>query len=413
MKIVYFNYLYDLYGASLGSTIKGIKLMEALQQCGHEVKIFWRKDQHDNNGAANGKLPARRFLKTHLDRFLHEPNQLFSNVRYLREEHRILMAERPDLIIARLDVYMLSAVLLAKRLNLPLVLEVDSPEVYEFRKFNTRYWRLPFLLETIEAYNIRQAGACITVSRKIAEFYQKRNVVNCPMHVVSNGADLSKFNPEISGADIRAQYGLADAIVIGFIGSFHFWHGIENLITLIRTALAQEARVKFLLVGDGGPMKPQVQKFVAENGLQNRVILTGHIKHDEVGRYIAAMDIVLAPYPPLEFFYYSPVKIFEYMACGKPVLSSRLGQIAEIIQDGENGFISEPGDNGDYARKLARLIQDEGLRARVGGAAFHTIAAHHTWQKKAQAWSEICEQVVREHHRKIEPRIPSRAQAGT
>src|SRR5262245_7386888 len=134
MKIVYFNYLYDLYGASIGSTIKGVKLMEALQHCGHEVKIYWRKDQPAANGAAGTKALARRFLKKHLETVLHEPNQIFSNLRHLYEEYRILQEEKPDLVVARLDVYMLSAVALAKKLNVPLVLEVDSPEVYEFRK---------------------------------------------------------------------------------------------------------------------------------------------------------------------------------------------------------------------------------------------------------------------------------------
>ena len=396
MKIVYFNYLYDLYGASIGSTIKGVKLMEALQQCGHEVKIFWRKDQPQAPGVANGQVSSRQWLKKYFDRFLHEPNQLFSNMRYLREEYEILKTEKPDVLVSRLDVYMLSAVLLAKRLNVPLVLEVDSPEVYEFRKFSTRYWRLPFLLETIEAYNIRQADACITVSNKLAEYFHRQGLANGNMHVISNGADLSKFNPGISGAEVRAQHGLTEAMVIGFIGSFHFWHGIENLIALIKAALAQDVRVKFLLVGDGGPMKPHLQQFVQENHLQNQVILTGHVQHDQVGRYIAAMDIVLAPYPPLEFFYYSPVKIYEYMACGKPVLTSRLGQIAEVVQDGVNGFVSEPGDNTDYVRKLARLIQDQDLRTRVGHEAHRTIAAEHTWQKKAQAWTAICEEVVRQ-----------------
>jgi glycosyltransferase involved in cell wall biosynthesis len=397
VKIVYFNYLYDLYGASIGSTIKGVKLMEALQHCGHEVKICWRKDQPAATGGAGAKASVRQFLKSHFDLILHEPNQLFSNLRHLHEEQQILQAEKPDLVIARLDVYMLSAMMLAKKLKLPLVLEVDSPEVYEFRKFSTRYWRLPFLLETIEAYNLRRADACITVSNKLAEYFHQRGLANGGMHVVSNGADLSKFNPEISGAEVRAKYGLGNAVVIGFIGSFHFWHGIENLISLIQAASAQEAKVTFLLVGEGGPMQPLLQKFVAEHGLQEKVLLTGHVVHDEVGRYIAAMDVVLAPYPPLEFFYYSPVKIYEYMACGKPVLSSRLGQIAEIIRDGENGLLAAPGDHAEYARKLARLIEDRELRQRVGREAYQTIAAQHTWEHKARAWSEICNQVVLKH----------------
>jgi glycosyltransferase involved in cell wall biosynthesis len=208
VKIVYFNYLYDLYGASLGSTIKAVKLMEALQQCGHEVKIYWRKEQPGANGAVGGPHAARQFLKNHLDRFLHEPNQVLSNLRYWREERDILAAERPDLVISRLDIYMLSAVRLEQRLSLPLVLEVDSPEAYEFRKFSTRYWRLPALLETIEAYNLRRADACVTVSNQLAEYFHRRGLANGKMHVISNGADLSKFNPEISGAAVRAKYGL-------------------------------------------------------------------------------------------------------------------------------------------------------------------------------------------------------------
>ncbi len=404
MKIAYFNYLYDLYGASIGSTIKGLKLMEALRACGHEVKIYWRKDQPSNNGngAVQVQSQTRQTLKRYLDRLLHEPNQLLSNLRYQREEARLIAADKPDLIISRLDVYLFSAMRLAKQLRLPLVLEVDSPEAYEFRTFSTRYWRLPRVLESIEAYNIQNAEACITVSNKLADYFQTQGVTQERMHVISNGADLSKFNPNLSGAEVRKKHGLQDAIVIGFIGSFHYWHGVDNLIALIKAATATNASVKFLMVGDGGALKPQLQKFVAENNLAQRVILTGHVAHDEVGKHVAAMDIVLAPYPALEFFYYSPVKIYEYMACGKSVLSSRLGQIQEIISDGVNGFLSNPGDNADYSLKLARLIDDADLRHRIGAEAYQTIVAQHTWEHKARAWSEICESVLqkyREHGR--------------
>ena len=107
MKIVYFNYLYDLYGISIGSTIKGIELMRALEKCDHEIKIYWRKAQPSDNGSL--KSQSRDFLKKRLAKYLHEPNQLLSNLKYMKQENRILKEESPDLIISRLDAYMFSA----------------------------------------------------------------------------------------------------------------------------------------------------------------------------------------------------------------------------------------------------------------------------------------------------------------
>jgi glycosyltransferase involved in cell wall biosynthesis len=88
------------------------------------------------------------------------------------------------------------------------------------------------------------------------------------------------------------------------------------------------------------------------------------------------------------------------MACGKPVIASRLGQIAEIIENGVNGLLSTPGDIAGYTDHLYRLIEDADLREHIGRNAYQTVLNHHSWNARGKAWSEICEQVVNSHRNK-------------
>lgn len=395
MKILYFNYLYDLFGISIGSTIKAIELMAELQNCGHEVRTCWRKEQPSNNNSFGSN--SRTFLKKHLARYLHEPNQVFSNFRNLLEENRIISNEAPDLIISRLDVYLFSALLLAKMKKIPLLLEIDSPEVYEFSTFHGEYITHQKLLKYVELLNIKYANACFTVSNDLKHYFLKQGMPEEKIHVITNGADITRFIPRINKQKVVGKYALQNKIVVGFVGSFHYWHGVENLISLIEGTLALQPNICFLMVGEGGPMKSKLEEFITKKGHRDRVILTGHIEHEEIPQYISTMDIVLAPYPKLDFFYYSPVKIYEYMACGKPVVTTRIGQIAEIIQDGKNGFLCRPDDVKQMQARISELVTSPSLRALIGEAATQTMVEHHSWRKKAEQLSRLCRQVLDNH----------------
>ena len=339
-KILYFSYLYDIWGISIGSTIKGIELMHGLSQLGYDVKLYWRNRQpEDGDDGGNALINFRERLKHRFDKYLHEPNQYLSNIKYLREENKILKKEKPDLLISRLDAYFFSSILLAKYYRIPILLEVDSPEVYEFITFHKYYWTQIWLLKLLERLTIRLVNEKFTVSNILKHYYIKRGIDPGKMHVITNGADIDKFTRIQNNGKIAQKYDLTGHVVIGFVGSFHYWHGVENLISLINGVIKTGKEVKFLMVGQGGPMRQLFQKHISENKLQGKVILTGFVPHENIPEYISAMDIVLAPYPNLDFFYYSPVKIYEYMAAGKPVVASKLGQISEIITDGHNGFL--------------------------------------------------------------------------
>ena len=143
------------------------------------------------------------------------------------------------------------------------------------------------------------------------------------------------------------------------------------------------------MVGSGGPMKEKLQEVITQEKLQNRAILTGFVTHDKIPEHIAAMDIVLAPYPELDFFYYSPLKVFEYMACGKPVITTKIGQNQELISDGQNGYLCEPGNLEEMVEKISVLISDPELRIQMGRTSRNLIEENHSWKMKAQNLSNL------------------------
>ena len=393
LKIVYFNYLYDLYEGSLGSTIKAQKLMAELRRQGHNVRVYWLNAKHEENGSEIKKQRLRTLLKKKLSRYVHEANQILSNLRYYFREKEILKKESPDLLILRLQAYFFSAVILAKQKRIPVLLEADCPAAYENRKFFLQYLKLPLINEWIERINFRLADAIFTVSEELKRYITDRGIASERVKVIPNGAECGGVRKE-KLEQIRERYALNNKTILGFVGSFHHWHGVCNLTALIEKTVSYDPNVTFLLVGHGGPMASELREFVRTKKMDKNVILTGFVPHSEIPNYIASMDIVLAPYPKLDFFYYSPVKIYEYMAYGKPVISSRIGQIQEIIQHMKTGLLCEPDDLDDFFVNIRLLLEKPELRLQIGECARRMVQSQHTWRHRGKALSDLCKALV-------------------
>lgn len=394
MKIVYFNYLYDLYEGSLGSTLKAIRLMRALEEEGHVLKTFWlnAKREAKGNGKTSRSFAIGSEIKGLLSPYLHEVSQIVSNMKYWKLESKILQVEKPDLVISRLQTYLFSSVLLSKRKGLPVLLEVDCPAAYENRTFFPQYLKVPGLAERIEKWTLSLADAVFVVSNQLKTYVAKRGVPGERIAVIPNAADV-EHEVRRNGV-VRDQYGIRNRVVIGFVGSFHHWHGVSELFHLILSVTKVRPQSTFLLVGSGGPRGAELTDMVKQHGLEDQVILTGFVHPDQVSHYITAMDIVLAPYPNLEFFYYSPVKVFEYMAYGKAIVTSRIGQLGELIRNERNGLLCEPGNIDDYIRKILLLVDDADLRNRLGEQARKEAEAKHSWSVRGRALSKVCEDLL-------------------
>jgi len=242
------------------------------------------------------------------------------------------------------------------------------------------------LLERYERLNLDAAARIFVVSEVERRNLEARGVHSEKIVVNPNGVDVERFRPGAGGAKTRRELGIAeDEVVAGFVGTFGPWHGVEKLAEAIKSMPAS-LRVRFVLVGSGS-LHAEVEKQLETEAKAGRVIFTGAVAHDRVPKLLDACDILVAPHIPLadgSEFFGSPTKIFEYMAMGKGIVASRLGQIGELLIDEETALLVEPGNVGELANAIGRLIESETLRTRLGGRAREVAAREHTWRHNAQ-----------------------------
>jgi len=139
-------------------------------------------------------------------------------------------------------------------------------------------------------------------------------------------------------------------------------------------------------VGDG-MYRDEVERIITEAGLRQQVIFVGQVEHQRVPALLDACDLLLSPHAPMtdgSEFFGSPTKLFEYMATGKAIVASRLGQIGEVLVDNETALLVEPGSAQELADAILRLSGSRDLRARLGAAARQAAIERHTWKQNAQ-----------------------------
>jgi len=170
---------------------------------------------------------------------------------------------------------------------------------------------------------------------------------------------------------------------VGFVGSMKPWHGLPVLIEAFAQLHHREAATRLLLVG-GGPEEGPVRSELAARGLASASYLTGAVTPGDVPGFLTSMDVAVAPYPEPRRCYFSPLKVFEYLAAGRAVVASRVGQLEDVIQHDVTGLLCPPGDAAALAAALGRLQGQPGLRARLGRAARASVLRSYTWEALAE-----------------------------
>lgn len=173
-----------------------------------------------------------------------------------------------------------------------------------------------------------------------------------------------------------------DDAVVGWAGSFASWHGGE---VIIRALARLPGSVRLLMVGDGPDRGPCVS-LANELGVADRIEWTGALPHRSALERLASCDVLVSPQIPLpgQPYFQSPIKLFEYMALGRPIVASRLGQIIEILDDGRTARLVQPADVQELAAAIMDLLNSPDRGLALGAAARREAERHHTWDHRAQ-----------------------------
>ena len=261
----------------------------------------------------------------------------------------------------------------AREQGIPGVLEVNAPLIDEQAVHRGLTDRAAAEAVAARAFAAARVIAC--VSEGVAEWVRTRGQdLSCKVHVVPNAVNPHRFGPH--GAQRRPP--VAGTFVIGFVGTLKPWHGLPALAEAFAQLHLRVSEARLLIVGDG-PERETLVNVLKERGLLNAVHFAGAVDPEEIPGWLASMHVAVAPYPALENFYFSPLKMFEYLAAGLPTVASRVGQITELLRDGETALLVPPGDAKALGEALSRLRADEGLRVRLGNTGRAWVKRHHTW----------------------------------
>lgn len=376
---------------------------------GHPARDLFDEPGSDHDGAETHqaspvektckKLKRWMTARGYGDAVARELRPLLFNATVCDRALTALAGVKPDAIVERLSLFGHVGLDIAQALRVPLVLEVNALLAEEARRF--RSLQMCGLASEMEQRVLSSADAIMPVSTPLAQRMAEMGIDRQKVHVIPNGVALEPFDKAPSRETCRRRLGLDNAFVVGFVGSLKVWHGVDVLLAAFGRLYKEEPSARLLIVGTG-PMEDSLQDAARSMGIEESVTFTGAVPHERVPEMLGAMDVAVAPFRQMEGFYFSPIKLFEYMASGTSVIASRLGQISRVIEDGASGLLCEPDDVADLHTKLQRVRQSVDLRERLANRASRIVRQHYTWGHTADKTCEVIRRAV-ENRRETSP----------
>ena len=362
-----------------GCSVHAQEVLRALRACGAEIELFAARLDGD-------PPPDLRSLRVHELPSLAGSN-LAARERAALGANRSLVAALEgagpfDVVYERYSLWSFAGMEYARARRVPGLLEVNAPLVEEQAEYRTLLDRAS--AERVAARAFSSATVLLAVSEEMAAYLARYPGARERVHVIPNAVNPERFASDIEPA-CPAPPG---TFTVGFVGSFKAWHGLSVLIEAFGRLRLMCPDTRLLLVGDG-PERGSLLTDLSARGLLEATHLTGRVAPHEVPGLLASMDVAVAPYPQRRHFYFSPLKVYEYMAAGLPVVASRIGQLRRLIDDGVTGLLCPPGDADALTSALDRLRTNPQLRLCMGRAARARVLGRYTWEAVATRILEL------------------------
>jgi glycosyltransferase involved in cell wall biosynthesis len=363
-------------GGACGQHVR--EMVRAFERAGHRVTVVAPPGVRDAGPAGTGAQKKNRYR---VPQIVFEALEVCYNAVALVRLYRQLKKARYHLLYERYAILNIAGVVAAAAAGIPVLLEVSFTSMTPVYPPRTRL--LALLARCADRFIFGRAAGIVTVSTVLKDnLVRYFGVAPEKVLVLPNAVDPGAFDPAASGAAVRARYGLDGYRVVGFVGGFYPWHGLDLLLDAAEYVGARRAGVKYLVVGDGPLREAVAARIRASALLRETVVLTGSVPHRELTSYLAAFDVGVMPDSN---DYGSPMKIFEYMAMGKPVVAPRLRPLEEVIDHGTNGLLFAPRDRAALGEAILGILADPAMYRRVADRARAIVLQRHTWAGHARA----------------------------
>jgi PEP-CTERM/exosortase A-associated glycosyltransferase len=313
---------------------------------------------------------------------------------------RILQAieiEKPDIIHAHSPALNgLAALKAGKKSGLPVVYEIrafweDAAVDHGTCKDGDLRYRLT---RKMEDYVVRRADAVTTICEGLRNDLIGRGVSQSKITVIPNAVNLEQFSP-ITEKDeqLSSQLNVKDKVVIGFLGSFYAYEGLDQIVLAMPQIVSQIPNAVFLLVG-GGPQEENLKAQIQSLGLQDVVIMPGRVPHDLVSNYYSMVDLLIYPRKPMRLTeLVTPLKPLEAMALGKLVLASDVGGHKELIEDGKNGWLFDSSDVNALAEKCVDILNNRAVWPKIIVEGRRYVEEVRNWPNSVSNYTAVYERL--------------------
>lgn len=376
---------------TLGGSTHAFEVARGLARRGHDVHLLAASRE-----GWSGLAPFARPISTRYENFQLHHQDVPKALALLGAGPvlRLARALRPDVIMERYYNFAGAGVIAAHRLGLPCLLEVnaliiDPPAVRKRRIDDLLGGPMRRWAET----QCRWADRIVTpLWRTVPASISRAKIVELPW-----GADVERF-AEVAGRR-AATIGTSGTPNVVFMGSFRAWHGVTDFVRAALLLLDHDHDLRFTLIGDG-PERAAAEEMTASRA--GRFRFTGAIPYEQVPAELARADLGVAPFntaphPALRAagFFWSPLKIYEYMAAGLPVVTTNIAPLNEVIREGQEGMLFAEGSLPALAAAITRALADPDAAREMGRRARARVCERYSWQRHCQELEQILRGMTR------------------
>lgn len=310
----------------------------------------------------------------------------------------IIRIENPDIIHAHSpSLNGVPALKAGRKYGIPVVYEVRAfweDAAVDHRTFKEKSFKYR-ISRFIETRLLKKVDAVFTISNAMRKEMVARGIPEEKIVIIPNGVDTKQFSTVPYDEALSEQTNIRGKKVIGFIGSFYHYEGIDILIDAFSEILGKDKDVALMLVGDG-PEYAKLRETANKKGLNGRVIFTGKVPHNDIRRYYSVMDVLVYPRRSMRLTeLVTPLKPLEAMALGKVVAGSDVGGIRELIENEVNGILFKPDSAESLSVKLVELLSNPALLETLSTQAVIYVNRERSWDKIIKRYLPVYKRLLK------------------